>query len=125
MPNRPTRFPRRTLAVMLAAFACRPGEASAHAILMDSQPPIGGKVVTGRITARLRFNSRIDRARSAFTLTRPDKTKVVVPIDPDGPPDLLTTTLDLKPGVYVLRWQVLAVDGHVTRGDLPFTVTSP
>jgi methionine-rich copper-binding protein CopC len=22
-----------------------------------------------------------------------------------------------------VRWQVLAVDGHITRGDVPFTVT--
>ena len=30
---------------------------------------------------------------------------------------------DLQPGDYVARWQVLAVDGHITRGDVPFTVT--
>ena len=24
-----------------------------------------------------------------------------------------------------MRWQVLAVDGHITRGDVPFTVTGP
>jgi hypothetical protein len=27
------------------------------------------------------------------------------------------------PGAYVVRWQVLAIDGHITRGDVPFTVT--
>ncbi|MFI4981818.1 MAG: copper resistance protein CopC, partial [Nevskiales bacterium] len=27
------------------------------------------------------------------------------------------------PGAYVVRWQVLSVDGHITRGDVPFTVT--
>ena len=27
-----------------------------------------------------------------------------------------------KPGDYVLHWQVLATDGHITRGDVPFTV---
>jgi len=43
----------------------------------------------------------------------------------DGPPDLLTTTAALSPGGYVVRWQVLAVDGHITRGDVPFTVTGP
>jgi hypothetical protein len=31
----------------------------------------------------------------------------------------------LTPGVYVLRWQVLAIDGHITRGDVPFTVMEP
>ena len=44
-------------------------------------------------------------------------------IAPDGPPNLLETTTNLEtPGAYVVRWQVLAVDGHITRGDVPFTV---
>jgi methionine-rich copper-binding protein CopC len=29
---------------------------------------------------------------------------------------------DLAAGGYVLRWQVLAIDGHITRGDIPFAV---
>jgi hypothetical protein len=29
----------------------------------------------------------------------------------------------LKPGAYRIRWQVLAPDGHITRGEVPFTVT--
>jgi methionine-rich copper-binding protein CopC len=24
-----------------------------------------------------------------------------------------------------VRWQVLAIDGHITRGDVAFTVTGP
>jgi methionine-rich copper-binding protein CopC len=28
----------------------------------------------------------------------------------------------LGSGAYRLRWQVLAVEGHITRGDIPFTV---
>jgi hypothetical protein len=37
----------------------------------------------------------------------------------------LAAHLGLIPGAYVVRWQVLAVDGHITRGDVPFTVTAP
>jgi methionine-rich copper-binding protein CopC len=73
----------------------------------------------------LRYNSRIDRARSRLTLTRPDHGKDTVAIAPDGPPDIINAHLDLAPGAYVLRWQVLAVDGHITRGDVPFTVKAP
>ena len=37
---------------------------------------------------------------------------------------MISTSADLKvPGRYVVRWQVLAIDGHITRGDVPFTVT--
>jgi methionine-rich copper-binding protein CopC len=36
------------------------------------------------------------------------------------------TTLDahtsLQAGKYLIRWQALAPDGHITRGEIPFTV---
>ena len=35
---------------------------------------------------------------------------------------LVRSTDALSPGAYVLRWQVLAIDGHITRGDIPFVV---
>jgi copper resistance protein C len=38
-------------------------------------------------------------------------------------PDRLTIPLEaLSPGAYVLRYRVLAVDGHITEGALRFTV---
>ncbi len=101
-----------------------PALAQAHAILEDSTPPVGGTVPAGSVDLRLRFNSRIDRARSRLTLNRPDKSHDVVPIVPDSPPDIIAAHIDATPGAYVLRWQVLAVDGHITRGDIPFTVTA-
>jgi len=118
---------RRLVATPLAVFAVAllPVGASAHAILEDSQPPIGGSVPAGKVALRLRYNSRIDRARSRLTLTRPDHSQTVLPIDPAGPPAIMTTQAELPPGAYSVRWQVLAVDGHITRGDVPFTVTAP
>ena len=56
-------------------------------------------------------------------MIRPDQTRANLPIEPDGPPDLLTASVTLTPGAYVMRWQVLAIDGHITRGDVVFTVT--
>jgi hypothetical protein len=104
-------------------LALSPRQSQAHAILEASQPAAGAAIPAGSITLTLRFNSRIDRARSRLTLTKPDHTKAAVPIDPDGPPEILTATLTLTPGDWSVRWQVLAVDGHITRGDVPFTVT--
>ena len=49
----------------------------------------------------------------------------MLPVADDTPPDILRTQAALKPGDYVVRWQVLAVDGHITRGDVPFTVKEP
>jgi methionine-rich copper-binding protein CopC len=106
------------------ALALLPATAQAHAILEESRPPIGGSIPAGKLALWLRFNSRLDRARSRLTLTRPDRSQVVLPIDPEGPPEILTAPLDVMPGAYSVRWQVLAVDGHITRGDVPFTVTA-
>ena len=121
MPIR--RLPRRGL--LGAVLALVPDLAQAHAILEDSQPPARGSVPAGMVTLRFRYNSRVDRARSRLTLTRPDHSQVVLRIDPDGPPDIMTAQAELAPGTYSVRWQVLAIDGHITRGDVPFTVTAP
>jgi copper resistance protein C len=111
----------------IAAWFCLalvPPGAEAHAILMSSSPAAGASVKPGPIDMSFRYNSRIDRARSRLTLTRPDHSQAVLKITPTGAPDLLETSTDLgAPGAYVVRWQVLAVDGHITRGDVPFTVT--
>jgi len=122
-------LPRRSVwsvaAGAVAAFAFRPHPAAAHARIQESQPPIGGSVPAGHVVLVFRYNSRIDRGRSRLTLNRPDRTQAVLTIEPEGPPDVLSAAVDLAPGDYVVRWQVLAVDGHITRGDVPFTATGP
>jgi methionine-rich copper-binding protein CopC len=122
----PFRLPSRRMVLLgVAILLPLPRPAAAHAILEASEPANGAQVPPGAVTLRLRYNSRIDRERSGLTLTRPDRTKLALPIDPQGPPDILTSTVTLTPGAYVVRWQVLAVDGHITRGDVAFTVTGP
>lgn len=109
----------------LGMTAVLPVLAQAHAILEESQPPVGGTVKAGALNLHLRFNSRIDRGRSRLTLIRPDHAHDIVPITPGGPPDIIDAHVSLTPGAYVVRWQVLAIDGHITRGDIPVTVTAP
>jgi copper resistance protein C len=108
--------------VLLGLLAASP--AFAHAILIDSAPASGGSVPAGKVDMTFRYNSRIDRDRSRLTLTKPDKSQVVLPIVPAGAPNVIECDATLTtPGAYVVRWQVLAIDGHITRGDVPFTVT--
>jgi methionine-rich copper-binding protein CopC len=110
------------LAPILAALVLAPALAQAHAILVQSNPAVGGTTAPGKVAMEFRFNSRIDRERSRLTLTAPDHSQSVLPIAPEGPPDILDTSANLTPGSYVVRWQVLAIDGHITRGDVTFTV---
>lgn len=109
------------LAAVLTGAAWSPA-AQAHAILVDSQPVALGTIPAGEATFRLRYNSRIDGARSRISLVRAGTADVVLPIGRDDPPEVLTARAVLDAGAYTLRWQVLAIDGHITRGDLPFTV---
>jgi hypothetical protein len=109
----------------LAAAMLPPSLAHAHAILEESTPPAGASVKAGPVDLRFRYNSRIDQGRSRLTLIRPDHSHSTIAITPGGTPDILTSHLELAPGAYIIRWQVLAVDGHITRGDVPLTVTAP
>ena len=100
-----------------------PVAAAAHAILEQSRPPAGGNVAAGKVDIVFTYNSRIDRARSQLTLTGQDHKQSVLPLAPQGAPNVVSATTDIaKPGAYVVRWQVLAIDGHITRGEVPFTV---
>ncbi len=120
------RLSHRITVMALLGSALAPSSAMAHAILQQSQPPAGGSVPEGKVDMSFTYNSRVDRARSRLTLTNPDHKQIVLTIRDDGPANIIDTSADLnKPGAYVVRWQVLAVDGHITRGDVPFTVTGP
>jgi methionine-rich copper-binding protein CopC len=112
---------RRFAALALAVLAVAPQAAHAHAILLDSTPADGTTLKPGPAPLRLHFNSRIDAARSRIALRAPSGQETVLHLAPDRLGDTLTGELDLRPGAYVLHWQVLAIDGHITRGELRFT----
>jgi methionine-rich copper-binding protein CopC len=119
-------FGAMLVGVILVGLMLASTGAMAHAILEQSRPPAGGSVPAGKVDMSFIYNSRIDRDRSRLTITSPDQKQAVMQLDPDGPPNVIDTSAELnKPGAYVVRWQVLAVDGHITRGDVPFTVTGP
>ena len=115
-----TQAIRAVAAILLLALA--PWPALAHAILLDSVPAASQVLKPGRSTLDLHYNSRIDVARSRVTLAGPDKAVKILPITPGDSPDHLAAVIETVPGAYALHWQVLAVDGHITRGELRFTV---
>lgn len=111
------------VAALLAGTALHPLPACAHAIVVSSSPALNAALPAGDMRAVLRFNSRIDPERSRLSLIRADGSAESLPLDKAAKPDELVARLPgLAPGHYRLRWQVLAVDGHITRGDIPFTV---
>jgi methionine-rich copper-binding protein CopC len=109
--------------VLFILLACATARAEAHAIILESSPIAGATVPAEPILFKLRFNSRIDHARSVLTLFDGEKHETKLAISPQSSTEMLeATTAALAPGDYRVRWQVLSVDGHITRGDIPFTV---
>jgi hypothetical protein len=119
----PSSLRRRAAFFLVAGAILLPLPAAAHAIIVSSDPAADAVVRSPSLPVILRFNSRIDRERSRLTLLRPDGSSEPLALAPDGRPDTLAAKLvGLVPGQYRLRWQVLAIDGHITRGDIPFAV---
>ncbi len=112
----------RSVGLGLLLAATLPRLASAHAILTASTPASGGTIASGHQALDFQYNSKIDHRRSRLTLTGPDGKPVVLPISDTSLVNALDATADLTPGAYTVRWQALALDGHITRGDVPFTV---
>jgi methionine-rich copper-binding protein CopC len=99
--------------------------AEAHAILLESNPALKAQVQGPDVPIKLRFNVRIDADRSRLTLLLPDGSAQTLELSKPPSADTLTSqATGLAPGEYRLRWQVLASDGHLTRGEIPFAVTS-
>ena len=56
-------------------------------------------------------------------LVDPDDSLQTLEISRQDPPNTISAEArGLRRGVYRLRWQVLASDGHITRGEIPFTL---
>jgi copper resistance protein C len=118
----PDRGCRRVLVgFALAVMAVQ--QSQAHAIIMSSEPAEGATVAAGPVTVTLRYNSRVDRTRSRVLLVGSDGRETPLTVVPEGDPAVLVAQAPaLAPGGWRVRWQVLALDGHITRGDIRFTV---
>lgn len=122
----PPRAPPRRVALRVASLVAAlllPAIAAAHAILVSAQPAMDSVVAPGEIAIRLQFNSRIDDRRSTLILLRPDGVQVAVALSESPRPGVLAARARVaQNGPWKLRWQVLSLDGHITRGEVNFSV---
>ena len=113
------------VAVVLASGIAllAPRWALAHAVLVSSKPSVNSTVSGPEVAVLLKYNSRVDKEHSTLTLLEPDGKVEKIAIESEPEPGVLSAKLTgLVKGAYVLRWQVLATDGHITRGKVPFQV---
>jgi methionine-rich copper-binding protein CopC len=117
------------LLVWAALLLASPTPASSHAIVLESSPVHDAVLERAPAQVVLRFNSKIEKRFTRVTLAAADQPPAPVALprsdDPDAPDRLVIPLHPLAPGVYVLRYRVLAVDGHITEGALRFTVGAP
>jgi methionine-rich copper-binding protein CopC len=127
-------------AVLIAGLlAGSAGLARAHAIVLEASPAHESVLAAPPARIVLRFNSKIEHALSRVTIERGAGERgagetgagrpVALPVAraADGDAARLVVPLSpLAPGVYIVRYRVLAADGHVTEGALRFTIqTAP
>lgn len=111
------------LSLLCIVLLCGVQKAQAHALLVRSTPAAHATVHGPDLQIALHYNSRIDASRSSLTLTNAaGKAVPLAMATPAGPAELNAHAQALKPDKYVLHWQALATDGHITRGEIPFTV---
>jgi methionine-rich copper-binding protein CopC len=94
---------------------------NAHAVLKESIPAANSTVAGPKVTIQLKFNERIDGAHSSLALFDGSVSKPVQ-ANEEGQGVIGGTAEGVQPGTYRIQWQVLAVDGHITRGEVPFSV---
>lgn len=112
--------------VILALLLLGSGRLWGHAVVVESTPKVNDIVKGPTLQIKMRFNARVDGKRSKLTIVDQDGVSRPVPLGQQVSPDsLLASVSDLHPGRYQLHWQVLASDGHITQGDIPFSVVNP
>jgi methionine-rich copper-binding protein CopC len=118
---------RRFVVIFSSTLAVLAGSpARAHAVVVHSAPAANETISGPDIDILIRFNSRIDIARSRLRLADSAKRYRTLEIgDLREPNEIRARTAGLANGSHWLSWQVLAVDGHITRGEIPFTVARP
>ena len=113
----------RTWIASLALLLLAAPLAFAHAILVRSSPADQAVVHSRNVNVTLDYNSRIEASRCTVTLTRFGGRSVPLQMeDSTKPAELKAVARYLANGKYTIHWQVLASDGHITRGDIAFTV---
>jgi copper resistance protein C len=109
-------------ALAVCALLLIPRLALAHAHLLSSTPAANAAVHGPEVAIELRFNSRVDARHSVLTLVASDGHTEALTTDNENGESNLNAHATLKPGSYMLRWQALSTDGHITRGEIPFSV---
>ena len=121
-PTHPLLKKTAVASLLLGACLALPQLAHAHALLQKSDPAPNAVLHPGSHLVVLLFNSRVDAAHSSLTLIAGERSESLS-LDSKAASNVLRSeAAALHPGHYLLRWQAVASDGHISRGEIPFDV---
>jgi copper transport protein len=114
----------RSCALALIGLLVLPAVASAHALLISSNPPPGAGLAAAPPAITATFSEPLNRPLSSLKLTTASGAAVRATVATDGETRLVLRPLHrLARGVYALRWRtVSADDGHTAQGSYSFGV---
>jgi hypothetical protein len=104
------------------------GAASAHALLVKSEPARRAVLVHPPAQVRLWFNERLEPTFCTLVVLSADgKPATAEParVSSDNPKLLELALPVLAPGLYTVQYKVLSVDGHTVKAGYTFTVKGP
>ena len=119
------RKPKLLAAASVLLFLTSYNLCWAHAIVVDSTPREGTVLKQAPDRIQLRFNVKIEKALARVSLTKGGKQRIKLPpseFSQNAPERLEVLLPPLEPGDYLLRYSVLAADGHATQGMLRFSI---
>lgn len=111
--------------LVCAGILCMPADALAHAHLDRSSPAAGSTLTQAPAEVVLWFTEALEAKFSTVEVR--DAKDVAMQTGPaSGVPgntaQLRVPLKPLSPGIYTVKWRVLSVDTHRSRGDFTFRV---
>ena len=113
----------RSLGIFALLCLAEP-RAFAHAIIVEASPAVRSTVPAGDIPIEIKFNSRVDRARSRLALIDARGAVVKLNLAESSAERMSALATAVVPGNYRIEWYVLSIDVHITRGNIKFSVST-
>lgn len=123
--SRAPRWRSAALTAVLLAAPLSTTPAGAHASLVRSVPAHRAVLAQGPERVQLWFNERLEPAYSTVSVWSEAGAQVDardVTVGPDDPRQLSVTVRAREPGLYIVKYRVLSVDGHIVDNRFSFTV---
>ncbi|MDQ0229426.1 copper resistance CopC family protein [Metabacillus malikii] len=112
---------KKLIILFISCLLIIPTVTSAHTTLSSSTPSQGEVITSELHEVTLEFGGEIEK-QSTLTLTTGEKKITVESISVEGTTLTGHIAEPLENGDYTLTWNIVAKDGHLLSGDIPFTV---